>query len=142
MKLRTISESVEKTDKKIKIKTLWLIADKVIWVLNEYGIGYDEALEDIVVEHLEMLPKLLQRNDNLRECKNEILKGLANHYMKHNCGVMDFVSEAIFAICTKKSDYKMLIDELNLKQQNIRIPYDENYVKDLIKALKESMEEL
>lgn len=140
MKLRTLSESLGNNNSTVRLHTAWIVADRIIGILNEYGIGDDEVLEDIVFEHLETITELLGQNKSDTSLRTMILKGLLGHYLKHNCGVMDYVSESIFKICTEKSDYEILIMETERAHGDLK--ENDSYYKDLIEDLLKELKEM
>jgi hypothetical protein len=140
MKIRNISESLKDSDLKVKLHISWIIADRIIGFLNEYGIGDDEALEDIVFENLEIIAELLDQDKNDKPTRKMVLKGLLGHYLKNNCGVMEYVIEAIFKICIDKSDYEILITETELAHHALK--ENDSYYKDLIEDLMKDLKNM
>lgn len=104
-KLRPILKSAEKAPPQLKCEIYWAIADKIIEILNEYGMS-DEELEMFVIDHLELIPQYINENKTEKVFKQEIILKLLEHYLKDNCGITDYVGEAMFALCKEKSDYK------------------------------------
>lgn len=138
MKIRSISESVKNSNAKIRLQTAWAIVDKIIGFLNEYGIGDDEALEDLVFENLDIITELLAKEKKKQSARRTILKGLLRHYLRNNCGVMDYISEAIFKNCTEKSDYEILINETEKVHRDLK--KEDSYHKDLAEDLLQDLE--
>lgn len=140
MKLRNLSESLKDNNSTTKLHTAWIVADRIIGILNEYGIGDDESLEDIVFQHLETITELLGQNKGDTPLRIMVLKGLLRHYLKHNCGVMDYVSESIFKICAEKSDYGILITETERAHGDLK--ENDSYYKDLTEDLLKDLKEM
>lgn len=110
-RLKTIAKSVDDASNAVKVEIYWAIADRILEELNEYGMD-DEALEGVAIDRMESLVSLLKGDDELRQKKQEILRGLMKHYETGNCGLVDSVYETAHDLLEDKSDYQIVIEHI------------------------------
>lgn len=125
-KLSVILKSIENASEKMKIEIYWAVADRVIEELNEYGMD-EESIEDIAIDCLEKLPFLLEDKKELQPKKQLILDSLIKHYIKGNCGIIDTIYDIAKEMCSERSDYLILINNLKNKrdEKNFKSYYTE-----------------
>lgn len=92
--LKGIVKSIDKADGQVKAKVYWTLTDRILKELNEYGMD-DEALEDMAIDTLNLLAELLSRSEGLQNEKTEIVRALKKYSAWGNCGITDYIDEAI-----------------------------------------------
>ncbi len=93
-RLKGILRLIHQSQVEIKVKIYWAISDRILKELNEYGMN-DEPLEDLAIETLELLAEVLPKSDTSREEKAGIVRALKKYSEWGNCGITDYVDEAI-----------------------------------------------
>jgi hypothetical protein len=92
--LRGILRSANQSMAETKVKIYWAISDKILRELNEYGMD-DEPLEDLVIETLNFLTQALSKPEISQEEKTGIVRALRKYSEWGNCGIIDYVNDAI-----------------------------------------------
>ena len=92
--LKGILRSIQQSQLEIKVKIYWAIADRTLKELNEYGMD-DEPLEDIAIETLDLLAEVLSKSGIFQEERTQIVQSLRKYSEWGNCGIIDYVKEAI-----------------------------------------------
>src|SRR3989338_1776325 len=92
--LRDIIRSVNQSAAETKVKIYWAVSDKILKELNEYGMD-DEPLEDLVIETLDLLTQVLSKQEISQEEKTGIVRALRKYSQWGNCGIIDYINDAI-----------------------------------------------
>ena len=92
--LKGILRSVAQSHTEIKIKIYWAVSDRILKELNEYGMD-DEPLEDMAIETLDLLVKVLSKSEISQQEKAGIIQALKKYSAWGNCGIIDSIDEAI-----------------------------------------------
>ncbi len=133
--LRMILKSVATAPQEMQVKVYWAVTDRSLEELNDYGMN-DDALENIVIEVLEELIDVFQDNNSLQAEKIVAIEQLMAYYFRGNCGLVDWLYESAYKLCSKKSDYQILIGGLKRK---VRAEPSMSYYKNLLAALYETV---
>lgn len=136
--LRMILKSVESAPLEMQVKVYWAVTDRILDELNDYGMD-DDALEEIAIEMLEALIDIFQDKESLQEEKADIITQLMKYYLQGNFGLTDWVYETAYKLCSKKSDYTILINSLKGKaRQRASSSYDNELLADLYGTIGDS----
>ena len=92
--LKIILGSVGRSKEEIKVKVYWIVSDRILRELNEYGMN-DEPLEDMAIETLDLLAEVLSKSEISQEEKTRIIKALKKYSAWGNCGIIDSIDEVI-----------------------------------------------
>ena len=92
--LKDILRSIHQSSIEIKAIIYWAVSDWILKELNEYGMN-DESLEDLAIETLDLLSEALSKPESSQEEKAEIIRALRKYSEWGNCGITDYVDEAI-----------------------------------------------
>lgn len=101
-RLKSILASVRFGSREFRIKVYWAVSDRVLNVLNEYGMN-DEPLEDVAIEALDLLAELFTKSGISVDEKAKIVKALEKYSEWGNCGIIDAIDEAAGKIKTGKA---------------------------------------
>jgi uncharacterized Zn finger protein len=92
--LKAILRSIQESSPQIKVKVYWIVSDRILKELNEYGMN-DEPLEDLAIETLDLLAEILSKPESSPEEKAGIVRALKKYSEWGNCGIIDSIDEAI-----------------------------------------------
>ena len=129
--LNTILNSIENVSNKIKVPVYWKVVDRVLGELNEYGMD-DESLENIAINTMELLVKVLAQNQEFKEEKQKYIIELLKYYERRNCGINDFIYDTVYNLCSEKGDYQIVINKLEKQVQGKSF---KSYYQDLLARL-------
>jgi len=130
--LSIILKSVAEAPDHLRAEAYWAAADRILLELNEYGM-YDESLEGMAVDALDLITECLAQNDSLAARKQEIIKKLMDYYTWGNNGMTDYIYETVHKLCSDKSDYQIIIATLKSKSK------ESSFHKDLLVDLYEKI---
>ena len=108
---RVILKSVQDASDAMKAEVNWMVADRILNELNEYGMS-DESLENFVFDAFDGVVESLTGNKSLKGLREEIIKELMDYYTWGNSGMVDAIYETVEELCSDKSDYQIVIDKL------------------------------
>ena len=129
--LRAILKSVEGTSADMRVKVYWVIVDRTLEELNEYGMS-DESLETLAIDTMELLAKSLNGDERSHRERQTIIAGLMNYYIYSNCGIVDAIYEAVELMCVEESDYRIVIQKL---EDNLPRGSFQSYYKSMLANL-------
>ena len=133
--LRTILKSVENASKEMQLKVYWVVTDRTLKELNDYGMD-EETLENVAINTMEDLVNVAKENGVLQEEKAAIIEQLMDYYIWGNCGLVDFIYATVTELCSSKSDYKLVIEKLKRKLAGASF---KSYYQDLLADLYEQI---
>ncbi|GBD96070.1 MAG TPA: hypothetical protein ENG83_15045 [Nitrospirae bacterium] len=131
---RVILKSVQDASDAMKAEVNWMVADRILNELNEYGMS-DESLENFVFDAFDGVADSLTGNKSLKGLREEIIKELMDYYTWGNSGMTDAIYETVEELCSDKSDYQVVIDKLEPLSRGKG--HHTSYYKDLLADLYE-----
>ncbi len=96
-RLKDVLQSVHEAVARVKAAVYWAVADGILRELNEYGMS-DEPLENLAIETLDALARVLSGDETPEPEKDRILLALKRYSKWGNCGIVDDINGAIGAI--------------------------------------------
>ena len=133
--LRSIIKAIASSPQDMQVKVYWAITDRVLQELNEYGMD-EEILENVAIEAMESLVELFSEIEGLQTEKTDIIKQLLAYYHKGNFGITDWVYDTVVGLCSKESDYRLVIASLERKLNHSSYG---SYYQGLISSLYEAI---
>ena len=97
-----IIKQTKSANDEIKVEILWRIADGVLHELNQYGMD-DIPFEEIVFSTMDLIIQIMKSNPKLEKHRQSIQAKLEKYRRMHNCGIVDYISEAIYELSNLRS---------------------------------------
>ena len=110
-RLDVILQAVRGAADSLKVAVYWGVADEILKELNNYGMD-DEELEEVLFQAFDALKTMLVGNDSLTSEKQRIIAELMDYYTWGNSGVVDWIYETAYDLCTEATDYQIIIAKL------------------------------
>ena len=124
-KLSTILQSVEDASAEMQAKVYWASIDAAISELDAFGLN-DDPLENLAMDTLESLVEMLTENASLQDMKTQVIDELMMYYISGNSGIVDFIYDKASELCSKESDYQIMIAHLKQTESS----YDQGLLAD------------